>query len=205
MVLTVKDLACQRGGVQVLAGVSFTLAPGAVMELRGPNGIGKTTLLRTLTGLQPALAGEVMVDPEALAYSSHADGAKGALTVHENLDFWAEIYGQGDVSSALEAYELGPLAARLASHLSAGQRRRLGLARMLVTGRPLWLMDEPTVSLDRSSVDLFRTVLSAHVAAGGAAVIATHLDLGVSAETLDLGAFRAAPVSVDGAFDEAFL
>jgi len=205
MELTVTDLACARGGVTVLEGISLTLPAGRALVLRGPNGIGKTTLLRTIAGLQPAVSGRISLAPESLTYAAHADGLKAALTTRENLAFWAAIHGQGGVDSALVTMNLTALQDRPAQHLSAGQKRRLGLARLLVTGRPVWLLDEPTVSLDAASVALFADVVRAHLAAGGSALIATHVDLGLhEAGALDLSAFRAQSRSRGGAFDEAF-
>jgi len=198
--LAVRDLACMRGGVAVLERVSFALAPGQALILRGPNGIGKTTLLRTIAGLQPPLAGEVSHPAESLAYAGHADGLKGVLTVAENLGFWAAIHGLGDIEPALQAMNLVPLRDRAAMHLSAGQKRRLGLARLLVTGRPIWLLDEPTVSLDTASVQLFAAVVRGHLVKGGSTIIATHIDLGLpEARVLDLAPFKAAQ-PLTGAF-----
>lgn len=191
MELQVTDLSCARGGIPVLEGVGLCVPAGGVLVLRGPNGIGKTTLLRTLAGLQPALDGQVAPGPEAMAYAAHADGLKATLSVAENLEFWARVFGTTDIGPAMAAFDLNALAARPAQNLSAGQKRRLGLARLLVTGRPVWLLDEPTVSLDAASVGLFADAVRAHCAAGGVAVIATHIDLGLGAETLDLSPFRA--------------
>ena len=202
MVMDVRDLSVARGGVTVLEGVSFALEPGQVLVLRGANGIGKTTLLRTLAGLQPPVAGEVTGDE--IAYAGHADGLKAGLTVTENLTFWAEINGMAGIDVALEAMNLTDLGRRRAGDLSAGQKRRLGLARLLVTGRAVWLLDEPTVSLDAASVALFVAVLRAHLAQGGSALIATHIDLGLQeARELDLTPFRAVQRN-DGVFDEVF-
>ena len=202
MVMDVRDLSVARGGVTVLEGVSFALEPGQILVLRGANGIGKTTLLRTLAGLQPPVAGEVTGDE--IAYAGHADGLKAGLTVTENLTFWAEINGMAGIDVALEAMNLTDLRRRRAGDLSAGQKRRLGLARLLVTGRAVWLLDEPTVSLDAASVALFVAVLRAHLAQGGSALIATHIDLGLQeARELDLTPFRAVQRN-DGAFDEVF-
>lgn len=204
MTCTVIDLACARGGITLLEGVSFTLHPGAALCLRGPNGIGKTTLLRTIAGLQPALRGAVTLAPDAIAYAAHADGVKDTLTVAENLAFWAAIHGTHDITAATGALDLATLRDRPARELSAGQRRRLGLARLLVTGRPLWVLDEPTVSLDAASVARFAAVVQAHLGQGGMALIATHIDLGLVADVLDLTPFKARPRPGTTGFDEAF-
>ena len=207
MKLTVTDLSIARGGIPLLQGVSFGIAPGQALVLRGPNGSGKTTLLRTIAGLQPALAGDIDLPPDSLTYAAHADGIKSTLSVRENLSFWAAIHGQPDrIDTALDAMNLRDLAERPAHQLSAGQKRRLGLARLVVTGRWLWVLDEPTVSLDTASVALFAGVVRAHLADGGAALIATHIDLGLPEATeLDLSRFKATLTTALPGFDEAFL
>ncbi|SDE36175.1 heme exporter protein A [Paracoccus isoporae] len=206
--LAVRDLAVARGGMRVAEGISFTLDPGKALILRGPNGIGKTTLLRTIAGLQPPAAGQIETTPDSLAYAAHADGLKSALSVAENLRFWASIFGAQGIDAALSALDLTGLADRPAGTLSAGQKRRLGLARLLVTGRLVWLLDEPTVSLDADAVALFGQVIRAHLRTGGAALIASHIDLGLpEAEMLDLTPHRAAPRganAVPAGFNEAF-
>ncbi|MBR9766022.1 MAG: heme ABC exporter ATP-binding protein CcmA [Rhodobacteraceae bacterium] len=205
MDMRVTDLSIARGGVPLLEGVSFALVPGQALILRGPNGSGKTTLLRTLAGLQPALAGTLTFDSESVAYGAHADGLKAQMTVAENLTFWAAVHGGADIAPALAAFDLQALRDRLAGALSAGQKRRLGLARLMVTGRALWLLDEPTVSLDAGSVALFAAAVRRHLAGGGMAVIATHIDLGLpEAAVLDLGPLKAALPQADD-FDGAFL
>jgi heme exporter protein A len=204
MVISVSNLAVARGGVTVLQGLGFAVQGGQALTLRAPNGAGKTTLLRTLAGLQPPVAGQVDALPDAVAYAAHADGLKAPLTVAENLGFWAAVHGGPAPDRAIRALDLASLTHRRAGELSAGQKRRLGLARLLVTGRPLWLLDEPTVSLDAASVALFAGVVRAHLADGGAAIIATHADLGLpEAETLDLEPFRVRRLARTG-FDEAF-
>lgn len=207
MSLSVRDLACARGGLPLLEGVSFSVNAGAALVLRGPNGCGKTTLLRTIAGLQPALSGAIDCPPDAIAYAAHADGIKATLSVAENLCFWAAIYGTSEIETALEQMNLRALAERAAQNLSAGQKRRLGLARLMVTGRPVWVLDEPTVSLDVASVALFGDVVRTHLAGGGMAVMATHIELGLpEAEILDLTPFKASlPETGSGDFDEAFL
>ncbi|MDT8327659.1 MAG: heme ABC exporter ATP-binding protein CcmA [Roseovarius sp.] len=205
MGLSVSGLTIARGGIRVLEGLSFDLSPGQALVLRGPNGIGKTTLLRTIAGLQPPISGKIHAPAEALVYAGHADGIKATLTVRENLEFWAQAFGHGDISGAMEAFQLAPLADRPAGALSAGQKRRLGLARLLVTGREIWVLDEPTVSLDVEAVAMFAAAVRAHLAGGGIAVIATHIDLGLSeAKVLDVAPFKARPLEHDD-FDGAFL
>jgi len=205
MGLTVSDLTIARGGIRVLEGLSFALGAGQALVLRGPNGVGKTTLLRTIAGLQPPVSGRVEVPADALVYAGHADGIKATLTVRENLGFWAQAFGNSDITGAMEAFQLAPLGERPAGALSAGQKRRLGLARLLVTGREIWVLDEPTVSLDVEAVAMFASAVRAHLAGGGLAVIATHIDLGLSeAQVLDVGPFKAKPLEHDD-FDGAFL
>lgn len=193
--LIATGLSCARGGLPVIEGVGFAVPAGRALILRGPNGSGKTTLLRTLAGLQPPLAGDISARPDDVAYAGHADAVKTTFTVEENLRFWAAIHGTGNVDAAMSGFDLAPLRRRMAMHLSAGQRRRLGLARLSLTGRKIWALDEPTVSLDAESVGRFARIVEGHLAAGGIAVIATHVDLGIRAGVLDVDQFAShAPV-----------
>ncbi|MGB2126412.1 heme ABC exporter ATP-binding protein CcmA [Planktomarina sp.] len=201
--LHVSNLSVARGGMTLLSGVDFALNAGQILVLRGANGLGKTSLLRCIAGLQNQVEGQITA-PETVAYSGHADGLKGPMTVLENLAFWSSIYHGPSPEVALDAYDLHALADRPAANLSAGQKRRLGLARMQVSGCALWVMDEPTVSLDADNVALFRAALDRHVQSGGAAVITTHIDLAIaSAKLLDLTRFKARGLMGSTAFEEA--
>ena len=204
VLLNLDNLSCSRGGLGILSGVNLTLTAGEAVVLRGPNGSGKTTLLRTVAGLQPPSGGSLEGAADSIAYAAHADGLKGTLSVAENLEFWAGLFGTTGIGAALAAFDLEALQDRRAQALSAGQKRRLGLARLLVTGRPVWVLDEPTVSLDVASVGLFSNAVTEHLSGGGAALIATHIDLGFEARDMDITAFRPSEIEAQ-AFDEAFL
>ncbi|MHB1204849.1 MAG: heme ABC exporter ATP-binding protein CcmA [Rhodospirillaceae bacterium] len=198
-------LACRRGGRLVFSGLGFSLASGDAMVLRGPNGSGKTTLLRLMAGLNWASDGYlawngVKVDDfEAhggrLRFIGHLDAVKPALTVAENLEFWRNLWGNpaSDVNPAAERLGLGRLAAFPARLLSAGQRHRLSLARLLVAPAPLWLLDEPGNALDDASLTDLAAIIAAHRARGGMVVIASHGAAAVTdGITLDVGAFTGA-------------
>ena len=192
--LVAEGLAADRGGRPVLRGVTFTIAPGEGLSLEGPNGVGKSTLLRLLAGFLPLAGGDARLGEVSLArargafqeqivYAGHLDAVKAALTVRDNLALWAGLHGAGAerAEAALTRFGLAQMAERAAAECSAGQRRRLGLARLLVADRPLWLLDEPTVSLDKGSAALVAELVAEHLAGGGIAIVATHLDLGVPA------------------------
>jgi heme exporter protein A len=193
MRLTVSNLGAVRGGRRVLADISFRLAPGEVLAVTGPNGAGKSTLLRLIAGLLTASAGSIAFEPSpednAIHYLGHLDGLKTALTVRENLAFWAALWGGGDVIAALEQVGLAHLAPLPVGVLSAGQRRRAAIARLLLAPRPLWLLDEPATALDTEAEATLGRIVGAHLDGGGMAVIATHraLPLATTA-TLALGA-----------------
>lgn len=192
---TATNLACSRGQFRVLSGVSFSLSPGDCLILRGPNGSGKTTLLRTLAGLSPPSDGTLSAATEDVVYSGHLDAIKPQLTVDENLAFWQDIYHAKDTQTR-HVFDLTELAHRPAATLSAGQKRRLGLARLHISGRKIWVLDEPTTALDADHVAAFTRILKHHCASGGIAVVSTHLDLALpAAKTLDVAQFaaRAAP------------
>lgn len=196
MEFSVEGLACRRGELRVLEGVGFTLTPGEAVILRGPNGAGKTTLLRCLAGLTPPLEGEMSFSHDDVAYAGHLDGLKAQLTGAENLRFWAAIYGSDQIDTAVAQFDLEGLLDRQAQHMSAGQKRRLALARLMLTGRKIWALDEPTVSLDTQNVARFARCIESHLSTGGSAIIATHIDLGLpNARVLDVGPFKASAAS----------
>jgi heme exporter protein A len=188
MLLNVSNLNCLRADKLILSNVSLSVNNGDCLILRGPNGAGKTTLLRYLAGL-----GDGNYDSN-IAFSGHLDGIKSTLTVRENLNFWAGIYGFDHVDDVMEQISLTALGHRTAGDLSAGQKRRLGLARMLLTGASVWLMDEPTVSLDTATSDAIVAAITSHCVQGGAAIISTHIDLNIPrARVLNITKFAAKP------------
>lgn len=206
--LDAEDLAARRGGRPVFHGLSFSLAGGGALRLAGRNGGGKTTLLRVLAGLGAAEAGRVAWNGEAITgdreahaarvgWLGHADALKPALTARENLIAALRIAGRpvDRLDDALDALGLARLAALPAGWLSAGQRRRVALARVLAAGAPLWLLDEPTVGFDTTAVAALERAIAAHRGDGGMVIAATHtaLDLGADAANLDPAAFAAAP------------
>lgn len=225
--LAVSKLAVNRGGRRVVDSLSFDLKSGNGLELVGPNGSGKTTLIRAIAGLIQSVSGNVALadtalrdDPEppllreAVHYVGHTDALKPALSAFENLHFWQRYldgalrHGSADetVMFALDTMRLGALSDVPAGYLSAGQKRRLGLARLLVADRPLWLLDEPSVSLDVASVAELAALADAHVARGGLLIAATHVPLGMSLSArLDLG-IHASPSGTRShpSVDEAF-
>ncbi|MGB0497308.1 MAG: heme ABC exporter ATP-binding protein CcmA [Rubricella sp.] len=186
MTLALSDLSIRRSGRPILTGLSMEAAPGEAVILRGPNGAGKSTLLRAIAGLVPfdgRIAWNGSADRDALhaalAFAGHLDAIKPQLTVEENIRFWAGLFG-GDAEAAMARFRLGEIADRPTFACSAGQKRRTGLARLaLAANRPLWLLDEPTVSLDTDTVALFAGVVSEHLARGGIVLVATHIDLGL--------------------------
>jgi heme exporter protein A len=191
MRLSAVDLACRRGGRDVFAGIDFSLAAGQAVAVTGRNGAGKSSLLRIVAGLLRPAGGRLWLeggDPELTIaeqahYLGHQDAVKPSLTVTENLHFWAGFFGGGTIKmqEALESVGLGGIATLPAAYLSAGQRRRLSIARLLAVKRPIWLLDEPTSTLDAAGRDRLAALMQSHLAAGGLILAATHGALGLSA------------------------
>ncbi len=191
MRLTAENLTIERGGRVIVRDLSFAVGSGEALILSGPNGAGKTTLLRTIAGfLQPAAGtlhlegGEPgAVTSEHCHWVGHLNAVKGSLTVAENARFWvaysatANVGPSHGITEALRRFDLAPLADVPARILSAGQTRRLALARLMLTPKPIWLLDEPTVSLDAPSQRLLTEVIDTHTSAGGIVIAATHIPL----------------------------
>jgi len=191
MRLTARNLTAERGGETVFRDVSFALAEGGALVVTGPNGTGKSTLLKVVAGLLPAAQGRVDVDANGpdqpgvttiCHYLGHQNAMKTALTVSENLAFWrgfmgAPALGADDALAAVGLPDIGHLPY---GYLSAGQRRRVAIARLLASHRPLWILDEPTAGLDAASERQFAALMQAHRAGGGMVLAATHVPLGLA-------------------------
>jgi len=206
MRLIAENLGGERGGDTVFSGIGFALQDGQALVVTGPNGAGKSTLLRVIAGLLPVAEGSVRIEgvmkiedggeafpsiASACHYLGHQNAMKPALSVAENLRFWRDFNGDGDVGveEALETVGLGGIGHLPFGYLSTGQRRRAAIAKLLVSQRPLWLLDEPTAGLDKASEARFGELMTKHCGAGGMIVAATHLPLGLDgAEALRMGA-----------------
>ena len=196
MELTADNLTCERGGRTVFTGVRFAVSNGQLMQLTGPNGSGKSSLLRMIAGLNEAASGNLKLEGghddltigQQAHYIAHQEAVKTALSVAENLAFWRDFMGAGDVERAMAAFDLTRLSSYPAGLLSAGQKRRLALARLVLVPRALWLLDEPTVGLDAASQAKLVEVMAGHLEKGGIIIAATHVPLGRESDTrLELG------------------
>jgi heme exporter protein A len=194
--LLASDLACIRGGREVFSGLGFAVGAGEALVISGPNGAGKSSLLRLVAGLVRPTSGRLALeggDPELTIgeqahYLGHQDALKPALKVRENLVFWAEFLGAGEMSTALAAVGLDGIADLPAAYLSAGQRRRLSIARLIAVKRVLWLLDEPTSALDVMAQATLATLMAQHLGGGGLILAATHGPIGLErAKELRLG------------------
>ncbi len=199
MLLIAENLAGERGGETVFANVDFALEDGEALVVTGPNGSGKSTLLRVVADLLPAAGGKVRFEgggekwptaSSACHYIGHLNAMKTALTVNENLDFWQRFAGEPalGIAEALEEVGLGHIGHLPFGYLSTGQKRRAALARLLVSRRPVWLLDEPTAGLDKASEARLSEMMERHLDEGGIIVAATHLPLGIEGvKSLDMG------------------
>ena len=190
MRLIAENLGAERGGEPVFSGVSFGLGDGEGLVVTGPNGSGKSTLLRVVAGLLPAAQGVIRLEgggeewpqPQAAChYLGHQNAMKTALSVEENLRFWREFCGAPhmEIAEALDMVGLPQVASLPFGYLSTGQKRRIAIAKLLVSYRPVWLLDEPTAGLDAASEKQFSALMAAHLDDGGIIVAATHIPLGL--------------------------
>jgi len=197
MRLSGRGLKCVRGGRDIFAGLDVEVAAGHALAVTGINGAGKSSLLRMIAGLLPLAGGTLRLEggedeltlPEQAHYLGHRDAMKSALTVRENLEFWRDFLGGngGDAAASLDRVGLGHAAHLPAAFLSAGQRRRLSIARLLTVQRPVWLLDEPTSALDTRGQELIAGLMADHLRGGGIILAATHGPLGISANELRIG------------------
>jgi heme exporter protein A len=192
-----RGVRCVRGGREIFSNLDFEAGAGEALVVTGPNGAGKTSLLRLIAGLLAAANGSIDLEggeaeltlPEQAHYLGHRDALKPALSVMENLGFWRDFLGgeARDAGESLAAVGLDHAAELPAAYLSAGQRRRLSIARLLAIRRPVWLLDEPISALDAVGQSLFAAAMDAHLARGGLIVAATHAPLGIEARELRIG------------------
>lgn len=205
-VIAVNDLAARRGDDRIFSGVGFALQAGESLVLTGRNGTGKSTLIRVVAGLLPADAGTVKVTTdgaevpraaEAMHYLGHRNAMKRELSVEENLAFWKSFMGDFaggaglNVEEATEELGLAELLHLPFGYLSAGQQRRMAMAKLLVAWRPVWLLDEPTAALDIQSDALFARIMKGHLGRGGVIIAATHQELGLAdAKRLEMKGFE---------------
>jgi heme exporter protein A len=206
MRLSGRGIRCVRGGREVFSGLDFEAASGEALAVTGPNGSGKTSLLRLIAGLLTMADGSIGLEggegeltlAEQAHYLGHRDALKPALSVLENLCFWQKFLGgevfdakqaniQAKIMESLAAVGIDHAAQLPAAFLSAGQRRRLSIARLLAARRPIWLLDEPTSALDASAQGLFAGLMKDHLARGGLIIAATHAPLGIEARELRIG------------------
>ena len=194
MEIVAENMTCERGGRPVLSEVSLRLGAGDCLEVVGPNGAGKSTLIRALAGLGRIVRGILRAPQDRMSYLGHRNGLKPQLSVEENLDFWMRLSNSADTARAKDSFGLNRLAGMAVRDLSEGQARRVALATVMFSGRPIWLLDEPFASLDQSGRDIATSLIAENCRAGGISVVTGHQGMGLpNSQLLELSILRGRP------------
>tara|TARA_B100001142_G_scaffold329822_1_gene394556 strand:+ start:3687 stop:4295 length:609 start_codon:yes stop_codon:yes gene_type:complete len=200
MTFSVSNLSCGYQDIPLLSNIGFSCDIGQAIIIQGENGIGKSTLLRCLTGLNPPMSGIVSFEPGTHIYLGHSNALKEGLSVIANLIFWKNIYGSKNIEDTISTFKLENILTLEVNSLSAGQKRLVALARVHLSQRRCWILDEPTTALDKENVDLFLKILGHHLDKKGTAIISTHLKLELplnSLQKINLKSFKSLSIKLD--------
>ena len=200
MAFAVSNLSCGYQDIPLLSNLEFACDNGQAIVIQGENGIGKSTLLRCLTGLNPPMSGMVSLEPGTHIYLGHSNALKGGLSVLANLIFWKNIYGSKNIEDTISTFKLENILTLEVNSLSAGQKRLVALAIVHLSQRRCWILDEPTTALDKENVDLFLKILGHHLDKKRTAIISTHLKLELpfnNLQKINLKSFKSPSIKLD--------